>query len=296
MVGSSRACGVGPTSSSSSYTSRQSSPRPRGWSGVGPVRVERHPVVPAPAGVVRTARPSSSPGSRRPRADGWSATDQCAARRQQVSSPRTRGWSRHLDRLGDRADVIPAHAGVVRRAASGRARPIRHPRARGGDPVLHGGACLAVIPAHAGVVPKSPTPRTGSRGRLGARGDGPTYTPVSRVNPTSSPCMRGGPFTVAKVDVTAMSSRARGWSDLMPTLVLQVEVVPATQGSPDAVGVTFVCLVLSPRTRGDPDLFKQFGILRASSPHMRGWSGVRRRLRTERSVVPARAGVVPATR
>jgi len=93
-----------------------------------------------------------------------------------------------------------------------------------------------------------------------------------------------------------MSSRARGWSDLMPTLVLQVEVVPATQGSPDAVGVTFVCLVLSPRTRGDPDLFKQFGILRASSPHMRGWSGVRRRLRTERSVVPARAGVVPATR
>ena len=111
-----------------------SSPRTRGCSPH--VVADPHPqrVVPAHAGVFRSASSASRPRTCRPRARGgvphtWSLVDGGG-----TSSPRTRGCSQMARLAGDIARVVPAHAGVFLNHPPQRVLRMRRPRARGGVP------------------------------------------------------------------------------------------------------------------------------------------------------------------
>jgi len=137
--GSPRAGGGGPSGSATSLPSGRFSPRRRGWSGGCTRLAATGRVLPAQAGVVRRSwwfelRSSSSPraGGGGPRTDGQGV-------RQGQFSPRRRGWSVPPGRDPSRGLVLPAQAGVVRRARCPGGVPGSSPRAGGGGPLTVAG-------------------------------------------------------------------------------------------------------------------------------------------------------------
>ncbi len=187
----------------------KSSPRTRGLSVRlrGDARLSR--VVPAHAGVIRTRGPDTGRHGRRPRARGGYPASEVIDRGEPASSPRTRGLSGRQPVLDVPGLVVPAHAGVVRRAAGPTTGATSRPRARGGYP--NGKTLIAagigssprtrglsvrvvalevdrvVVPAHAGVIRWSPAGPACCGGRPRARGGLPASILGEASMPTSSP-------------------------------------------------------------------------------------------------------------
>ncbi len=111
-----RACGGGPSGSTSIVEGSWSSPRLRGWSPSRPSAAARKSVVPAPAGVVPSLSRMTRSTRGRPRACGGGPGAGVRAQLTLGSSPRLRGWSRSGVHAAAGRKVVPAPAGVVPRS------------------------------------------------------------------------------------------------------------------------------------------------------------------------------------
>ncbi len=129
-----RARGDGPGRLRGGHPRVGCSPRTRGWSREPAGRPRHRPLLPAHAGMV-PASPVCPPRLRAaPRARGDGPFMALAQKKEQLCSPRTRGWSPAARQSGGARPLLPAHAGMVP-AGSPRRRPSRSaPRARGDGP------------------------------------------------------------------------------------------------------------------------------------------------------------------
>ncbi len=298
-AGRPRARWAGPVKIDVADSGAKSSPRTRGWSVVAAVRGGAAHVVPAHAGLV--------PGSRRPagryrclpRARGAGPRSPVRMSVSDGSSPRTRGWSHAAVRRRHVTAVVPAHAGLVPRRRRPRRSGCRRPRPRGAGPctlrwpsvstmssrareagpdqadlgtadaassprtrgwsrqVPHARRRRGVVSAHAGLVRSSPWCRGAGRSRLRAGGTGP----------------RG--------------SRSAGGGGVVPVQAGLVLTRPPSRSKSTC----------RPRAGGaGPNVKLVLCDMVMSSPRRRGCSvdegGVHRGL----FVVPAQAGLVPASR
>ncbi len=269
-----RARGDGPSLGLSGRNMLDCSPRPRGWSRVGEVRIALRPLLPAPAGMVPPGPWRVRPGCPAPRARG----DGPRARAYDVHavdcSPRPRGWS-FVVRLGSTGGLLlPAPAGMVPPAARTPAGTSAAPRARGDGPAgLRGGVedqhCSprprgwsqglgtqarsgGLLPAPAGMVPARSGSGADTPAAPRARGDGPSRcstAPFSRPAPRArgdgprdhhrrQPCRRCSP-------------RPRGWSQphgLSRELLL---LLPAPAGMVPETVTMRIWPGSAPRARGD---------------------------------------------
>ena len=274
-----------------------SSPRERGSSAVRVDLGQPRRVVPARAGVIRTARVGPWPSRSRPRASGGHPASSAWRMRAVASSPRERGSSSARRTQASSYRVVPARAGVIPWACSAPPTPRSRPRASGGHPLrgdverLGGsssprerGSSLRPppdvartlgVPARAGVIRSSSPSGRSSRSRPRASGGHPDLRSRHRRARGSSPRERGssgadflgdgGPWVVpARAGVIRRTRRSSG----------------AEGGRPRASG-GHPCSTCSTPTN-----------LR-SSPRERGSSGVVDPRRAGRGVVPARAGVIP---
>ena len=107
-----RACGAVPTCARTVSGAFRSSPRLRGCSLVHGLRVQGESVVPAPAGLFRSAIRSAGLGVRRPRACGAVPCVRVSSSYCGWSSPRLRGCSSHKRVQVDGQRVVPAPAGL----------------------------------------------------------------------------------------------------------------------------------------------------------------------------------------
>ncbi len=208
-----RARGDGPTTERKAMFRRPCSPRPRGWSRGNRERLARHPLLPAPAGMVPsgTAWRRTRPTAPRARGDGPATAAGtgwwCGC------SPRPRGWSPVRAPAPDVAPLLPAPAGMVPRESHRSADARTAPRARGDGPgdarvgilsgrcsprpqgwspqVGFGGPVEELLPAPAGMVPPPKDKRHEHHPAPRARGDGPD-TKISTAPQTNcSPRPRG---------------------------------------------------------------------------------------------------------
>ncbi len=172
---------------------RMRSPRVRGWSQRAQADVRRVHVLPARAGVVPKLPMQVWNRASAPRACGGGPRTRRTSRSWSWRSPRVRGWSRLEVPPGERADVLPARAGVVPRRSSPSTPANSAPRACGGGPTFDGLAMprvlcsprvrgwsllhrhlplgRVVLPAHAGVGPSIPMRRRGESNDPTREGD-----------------------------------------------------------------------------------------------------------------------------
>ncbi len=276
-----------------------SSPHARGCSEWSPLSLRTRPVVPARAGVFPTRGGAHRGGRCRPRTRGGVPPDIPAEQRLLGSSPHARGCSRASRRSPPRRRVVPARAGVFparRRRRTGRAR---RPRTRGGVPARemldrywtesspHARGCSGrrhapvaprhVVPARAGVFPVPAPRRAPAHRRPRTRGGVPWHSMSLSPGDASSP-------------------HARGCSRETAALARTGPVVPARAGVFRNAASTRACVTRRPRTRGGvPVRWTVSTVADASSPHARGCSPGAERVGLLSGVVPARAGVFPAT-
>ncbi len=292
-----RACGVGPVAGGRWAAELVWSPRMRGWSQHSPGFRSGGVVVPAHAGLVPFPIADWSAWPCGPRACGVGPGQTWPTDIRFVWSPRMRGWSLAVPASRQRAAVVPAHAGLVPRAESGRSRFRRGPRACGVGPLgqmakesldqwsprMRGWShrrpvveCRGwVVPAHAGLVPLCCPAHRGSPGGPRACGVGPSYTRLH-------------------VSCGVWSPRMRGWSRQVCVHRCRDGVVPAHAGLVPSNSSSSRSPCSGPRACG---VGPSRGIIRANSdawsPRMRGWSLLQRARHFRKSVVPAHAGLVP---
>ncbi len=276
---------------------RECSPRPRGWSRHTAEEVRERQVLPAPAGMVPWARPSSGRSRSAPRARGDGPLITSRGREATQCSPRPRGWSQGVEQRRDEADVLPAPAGMVPGPAGPRPEVGSAPRARGDGPATSSTAPMlsrcsprprgwsravtpitandVVLPAPAGMVPRE-EPVMAFRFRAPrARGDGP---PVISPMRTASWC----------------SPRPRGWSRQRPPVPRPGGVLPAPAGMVPPRTPRGPTREGAPRARGDgPWRPAAVPMTSMCSPRPRGWSPGERRKPQGGQVLPAPAGMVP---
>ncbi len=218
-----------------------------------------------------------TPGRRRPRTRGGHPVLCRCTTSARASSPHTRGSSSTAAETFSDTDVVPAHAGVIRRRPMANTAANGRPRTRGGHPKSVIGVGVAagssphtrgssqvgvfvrdavrVVPAHAGVIPPSCLRISARIGRPRTRGGHPAAGIGSASGTASSPHTRGS-------SPTRLSRRS---------------------GPPGR-----------PRTRGGHPAAMQENLGgAASSPHTRGSSRFGRPCSASHSVVPAHAGVIP---
>ena len=111
-----------------------SPPRMRGWSLVGRLNGINGQVSPAHAGMVPFGSSFGSPHTCLPRACGDGPYFDWLKKQPKASPPRMRGWSHRVSYGRMRAEVSPAHAGMVPRRASLSAVIACLPRACGDGP------------------------------------------------------------------------------------------------------------------------------------------------------------------
>ena len=292
-----RARGDGPGRPSLASSSSACSPRTRGWSHPGHRPADHRAVLPAHAGMVpRGSAPP--PGTRcAPRARGDGPRRSRPTWHSSGCSPRTRGWSRTPEDIGQGRDVLPAHAGMVPCRPSTRPLDTSAPRARGDGPSpgaattrlsgcsprtrgwsrlrVRPGDQAHVLPAHAGMVPNGTAVCPDRRRAPRARGDGPAFRPCRTICALCSP-------------------RTRGWSPGHQTSAPRVAVLPAHAGMVPAPGTSRRSPRSAPRARGDGPL-PHGGEDRSGkcSPRTRGWSPAPPAHGQLRRVLPAHAGMVP---
>src|SRR6266540_2230841 len=110
------------------------SPRTRGWSGPFALYASCPAVLPADAGVVRTAPRCRRRRRCAPRGRGGGPVVAATFAGNAPCSPRTRGWSRRPVRQHQPNQVLPADAGVVPRGVPTAVIVAGAPRGRGGGP------------------------------------------------------------------------------------------------------------------------------------------------------------------
>ncbi len=256
-------------------------------------------VLPAPAGMVPGKWTEHEVAQRAPRARGDGPACISDSPYSSSCSPRPRGWSRRPAPGEDDAVVLPAPAGMVPRQRREPAGPRRAPRARGDGPPAASTASPAstcsprprgwspctrgwrqrrkVLPAPAGMVPPARRAASAAASAPRARGDGPVLTAQ-------------GPLPLA------CSPRPRGWSQRLITQHFVKNVLPAPAGMVPRRRPPPGVLPRAPRARGDgPYLPVVTETDHGCSPRPRGWSHQPQPLRARPSVLPAPAGMVPAT-
>jgi len=130
-----RARGDGPMVTTTSIQRAWCSPHPRGWSLGSSAFARPGWVLPAPAGMVPTARGNRDRGGGAPRTCGDGPSSGFDALSKKVCSPHLQGWSQVGVHPAGTDAVLPAPAGMVpsaRRRTGGRWRA---PRTRGDSPV-----------------------------------------------------------------------------------------------------------------------------------------------------------------
>ncbi len=210
-----RARGDGPPPHTATPTTKDCSPRPRGWSRRGPGRSDLHGLLPAPAGMVppRSRWSWTALAAPRARGDGPPVLGSCPCSKN--CSPRPRGWSLLDIPVVGSVMLLPAPAGMVPGGWPSAWRTAPAPRARGDGPAtsrrsLRSPAC-------------SPRPRGWSRHQPGPLPPGPLLpAPAGMVPGRHAGGGRGGPAPRARGDgpqsaaglaaVNRCSPRPRGWS------------------------------------------------------------------------------------
>ena len=294
-----RSGGGGPTDAAELAAELLCSPLRRGWSRTLPHSGHCSIVLPAQAGVVPLVLGLIPSIWCTPRSGGggpWSIFAKTGTMR---CSPLRRGWSLIADGIALQPVVLPAQAGVVPVNLPEGERGRGAPRSGGGGPIngfadtlktgcspLRRGWSLRdipgrqrgrVLPAQAGVVPCvmiGPThcPRAPRSG-----GGGPT--PVSH----DSACDKCSPLR-------------RGWSLCSSLSATPTAVLPAQAGVVPLRAVVRRHCSGAPRSGGggprfsDPRRTRQL-----CSPLRRGWSHRHHQRRPHLHVLPAQAGVVPAS-
>ncbi len=174
-------------------------------------------------------------------------------------SPPTRGWSVEPHQIGGAEHVLPAHAGVVRRATPDRRGRTRSPRLRGGGPSTASGGRLmpSFSPPTRGwsrdVVRERGLPLSSPR----LRGGGPEYYSMSQINPKVLPAYAG----VVRKTCTRCGST---WWFSPPTRVWSLHPAGGADlrgGSPRLRGggprfwiMLYGASAFSPPTRGSEDV------------------------------------------
>ncbi len=250
------------------------SPRTRGWSHDRRVRGEGRVVLPAHAGMVPPASRTAGPPTGAPRARGDGPCGNVPISQGDRCSPRTRGWSPGALRLGGRAGVLPAHAGMVPRRSAVFEGHDRAPRARGDgprepfdwaaalecsprtrgwsppgeDPVT----AIWVLPAHAGVVPGTRDRQPSLDGAPRARGGGPVPGKGHFFEEECSPRTRGWSRGVAAPGTPRAVLPAH--AGVVPRRLragTRARRAPrARGGGPNGTGAATDRFKCSPRTRG----------------------------------------------
>jgi len=275
--------------------SPRSSPPARGCSPDHDVRPPCGDVVPARAGVFRSTPAPPAPRMRRPRPRGGVPEYRCGECRRTMSSPPARGCSSSREAPPKYAGVVPARAGVFRRARCAGAAPSGRPRPRGGVPPREllaamvnassppARGCSVLLPAHRRLIDVVP-----ARAGVFRAGWGVQRTVSGRPRP------RGGvpAHSAACCTWTMSSPPARGCSVGLPPRSRPHSVVPARAG-------VFPDIPSGPQGRwcrprpcgGVPTRPPGPPRPGSSSPPARGCSYLAVVDRPRRIVVPARAGV-----
>ena len=170
-------------------------------------------LIPAHAGKI-ARRPGARDGQpAHPRSRGENAARRLRGRRQEGSSPLTRGKSLMMCARSAWERLIPAHAGKMVASAWRRLRPWAHPRSRGencagiphdhpdegSSPLTRGKsvfiACdfheCGLIPAHAGKIHESRSALAGPRAHPRSRGENLSWLARLVLGQGSSPLTRG---------------------------------------------------------------------------------------------------------
>ena len=135
-----------------------------------------------------------------------------------------------------------------------------------------------MLPAHAGMVPGRRRRRPQARRAPRARGDGPRQRPRWRPHALCSP-------------------RTRGWSPVAQNLWLPSRVLPAHAGMVPMSIWASRASIRAPRARGDgPARYRGGRRYKKCSPRTRGWSPPLAVSLPIVRVLPAHAGMVPATK
>ncbi len=191
--------------------------------------------------------------------------------------------------------------------------------------VLRNGLCRGqtrrssrVLPAHAGMVPRRLTASRAWTGAPRARGDGPDglpgttaqskcsprtrgwspARPLARLGPLRAPRARGdGPSIEPRAALEqSCSPRTRGWSPALGMDGAPEGVLPAHAGMVPAAIRVRRCASCAPRARGDGPMRRAGGRSWVPcSPRTRGWSLDQLIEAHILNVLPAHAGMVPAT-
>ncbi len=165
VVAAPRTRGDGPAAVGEPLHGQLCSPHPRGWSQRDALPPDRHPLLPAPAGMVPGWPVPCGPGGSAPRTRGdgppWGHRA-CQAR---VCSPHPRGWSRLGTASGGDSGRDPVHAQARWEAEVGEEgreggvdEPVRHALARRSVSVVarpgqgESGSGVAVVAAAASTV------------------------------------------------------------------------------------------------------------------------------------------------
>ena len=276
MEGFPRPRGDGPYRASRPCQRDQVSPPTRGWTAGGSRRQGARTGFPAHAGMdpVPIARLFASTGFPRPRGDGpdLGLPD---VRIDEVSPP-TRGWTPSGRAWQLLCPGFPAHAGMDRGMACGRAGGARFPRPRGDGPPA--ASCerarsqvspptrgwtmsgffpeqqVSGFPAHAGMDPGNPGGRPGRPGFPRPRGDGP-------------------PLLFGQDQPGQVSPPTRGWTPRVPNPARNPFGFPAHAGMDPEYRACGCSARRFPRPRGDGPLrVHQSQEVAAVSPPTRGWT------------------------
>ena len=252
------------------------SPHTRGSVGSSIVWMTCRSVLPAHAGVSRRTATPVLWADCAPRTRGGQSADSCRPSKLTWCSPHTRGSVVVGLRRAGRHDVLPAHAGVSRSAASAPRRCSGAPRTRGGQSVWAGNGTAEI----------SCSPHT--RGSVSRHND--FALSVRRCAPRT----RGGQSTLALPagGGTRCSPHTRGSVVRRVVHHRQQPVLPAHAGVSRPVSDSHTALLGAPRTRGGQSrriVLHPRGVV--CSPHTRGSvDGFHQRFRSL-YVLPAHAGV-----
>ena len=271
-----RASGGHPLRPDGSPAIRSSSPRERGSSAVGGTWVGFSAVVPARAGVIRSAASRCLRPHRRPRASGGHPAAGIAPADDEKSSPRERGSSFLEEPLHAEAGVVPARAGVIRHASMPRARWPCRPRASGGHPLVGSRDKAALLSS-----PRERGSSLAGRDRVRAHGRRPRASGGHPRRPLPG------------MSIHTSSPRERGSSDHPGSQPLRPRVVPARAGVILRMRRPVCGNDGRPRASGGHPWGIRFNEVDGwSSPRERGSSFICPLCGRGPFVVPARAGVI----
>ncbi len=255
-VATPRACGDGPSRGAATNSMRVCSPHARGWSRDDQAPDDPDRLLPAPAGMVPPWWASRPVGTPAPRTRGDSPGSRWSVRLVGRCSPHPRGWSRD-----------------------------------------HGhGSSGVLLPAPAGMVPKRRRDRGRGRTAPCTRGDGPGPPSPRHFSCRCSLHPRGWSHHRDRESPSGCSPRPRGWPRHAGPCRRAVALLPAPAGMAPPAVLPRPRDPAAPRTRGNgPSLATDWSSVLVCSPHPQGWS---RSMTPEDAVptlLPASAGMVPAS-